>query len=90
MTFEEKLAAILEQMRHKSEAEELVRSRAKERRGMAAWLFKSTTVSPLTDTDIVPEVLTDEWADSVIDARLSWWQREGKRQYEEWQNKGKL
>lgn len=77
---------LLNKRRHESEAEELVRSRAKNKGGTAAWLFTSTTVSPLTAADTIPEVLTDEWADSVIEARLSWWWREGKKQYDEWQN----
>ena len=84
------IGILLNKRQHELEAEKLVRSRAKDKGGTAAWLFQSATVSPLTAADTIPEVLTDEWADSVIEARLSWWWREGKRQYDEWQNKGKI
>lgn len=84
------IGILLSKHQHRVEAEKLVRSRANDKGGTAAWLFHSTTVSPLTAADVVPEVLTDEWADSVIEARLSWWWREGKCQYEEWQNRGNI
>lgn len=85
------IATLLNKHQRRVEAEELVRSRAEDKGGTAAWLFRSTTVSPLTASDTVPEVLTDEWADSIIEARLSWWWQKGEQQYNEWQNnKGKI
>lgn len=72
MTQKEMIEAMLAKLQHWHDAENLVRARAKARGGIAAWLFKDS-LNPVPQDETIPEVITAEWADAVVNKRVAWY-----------------